>query len=634
MKLTGVQIKNFRNVIDSGEVFIQPDVTCIVGKNESGKTAFLQALHRLNPAQGNVSLSIPDQYPAWLEKQHRKKMNLDTFCPVRATFKIEPDDRTILEERFGKGVLKSDIVALSRQYDGKRIFEFDADEKAVVASILAGAALPKGTATKPVSFEALKALTASLKGDKENSEAVAAGTALESAMIAFLGMDKDLETAVIEALDALIPKFFYYADYSRLPGSVKIRELLKADRKKLNNDDLTARALLELAGAEDDYLLNPDYERRKRELENVANALTQEILEYWTTNKEIRVDIDITQRTENTGNGQQAVIDELKVRLWDNRHFLSLPFDERSSGFRWFFSFLAAFSAYRDDPEKKVIILLDEPALGLHARAQKDFLRYVDEQLSPTRQVIYSTHSPFMVQPGQLDRVRMVEDKGREIGSVISSDVLATDPDTLFPLQGALGYDLAQHLFVAPHNLVVEGTSDFTYLTLLSRHLAADKRTGLDERWSLVPVGGADMVPTFVALLGDHLDITVLIDSQKAGHQRLERMADQGLLKKNRIIMVGQIVGRKFADIEDLFVLEDYLALYNAAFGTKLSAEKLTGTDPVLARIQRHTGAAFDHGAPADTLLRRRDEFLPKLSADTLASFEKLFVAINATLEA
>jgi predicted ATP-dependent endonuclease of OLD family len=74
------------------------------------------------------------------------------------------------------------------------------------------------------------------------------------------------------------------------------------------------------------------------------------------------------------------------------------------------------------------------PALGLHARAQKDFLRYIDEQFAPTRQVIYSTHSPFMVQPGQLDRVRMVEDHGREVGSTISSDVLATDPDTLFPL--------------------------------------------------------------------------------------------------------------------------------------------------------------------------------------------------------
>lgn len=632
MKLTGVQIRNFRNVIDSGEVAIQPDVTCIVGKNESGKTAFLQALHRLNPAQGNVSLSIPDHYPAWLEKQHRRKMNLDTFCPVKATFKIEPQDKIILEECFGKGILKSDTVTLSRQYDGQRLLGYNADEKIAVASVLAQVTLPKGAGAKPSNFEALRTLIASLKSDKENTEALEAGVALEKAMTAQLGKDTNFGAAMIKELDALIPKFFYYADYSRLPGTVKIRQLLKADRAKLSDDDLTARALLELAGAEDDYLLNPDYERRKRELENVANALTQEILEYWTTNKEIRVDIDITQRTEQTGNGQQTVIDELKVRLWDNRHFLSLPFDERSSGFRWFFSFLAAFSAYRDDQEKKVIILLDEPALGLHARAQKDFLRYIDEQLAPTRQVIYSTHSPFMVQPGQLDRVRMVEDKGREIGSVISSDVLATDPDTLFPLQGALGYDLAQHLFVAPHNLVVEGTSDFTYLTLLSRHLTANKRTGLDDRWSLVPVGGADMVPTFVALLGNHLDVTVLVDSQKAGHQRLERMADQGLLKKNRIIMVGQVVGRKLADIEDLFSVDDYIALYNAAFGAKLSSAELAGTDPVLARIQRHTGAAFDHGAPADTLLRSRDEFLPKLSAETLDRFEKLFIALNATL--
>lgn len=632
MKLVEVHIRNFRNIIDSGAVAIQPDVTCIVGKNESGKSAFLQALHRLNPAQNNVSLSIPDQYPAWLEKQHRRKMNLDTFMPVSATFEVEPEDKKILEDRFGKGILKSHRIVLGRQYDGTRIFGFEADEKAAIGAILAQVALPKGSGSKPTNIEGLRELVATLKSDAENADAASASKALEKALAALLGQSKDLGAAIIEALDALIPKFFYYADYSRLPGTVKIRELLKADRAKLNDDQLTARTLLELAGAEDDYLLNPDYERRKRELENVANALTQEILEYWTTNKDIRVDIDITQRTEHTGNGHQAVIDELKVRLWDNRHFLSLPFDERSSGFRWFFSFLAAFSAYRDDASKKVIILLDEPALSLHARAQKDFLRYVNEQLAPSRQVIYSTHSPFMVQPDELERVRMVEDKGREVGSVISSDVLATDPDTLFPLQGALGYDLVQHLFVAPHNLVLEGTSDFTYLTVLSRHLVASNRKGLDERWSLVPVGGADMVPTFVALLGNHLDVTVLVDSQKAGHQRLDRMAEQGLLKRNRIILVGQVLGRKLADIEDVFAVEDYLALYNAAFGTKLTPANLTGTDTVLARIQRYTGSSFDHGAPADLLLRRRDEFLPRLSPVSLDQFEKLFAAVNATL--
>jgi len=51
-----------------------------------------------------------------------------------------------------------------------------------------------------------------------------------------------------------------------------------------------------MGGAEDDYLLNPDYERRKRELENVANALTSDVLKYWTQNPDLRVQPDITQK--------------------------------------------------------------------------------------------------------------------------------------------------------------------------------------------------------------------------------------------------------------------------------------------------------------------------------------------------
>jgi len=392
MKLIEVQVRNFRNILASGEVAIQPDVTCLVGKNESGKTAFLQALHRLNPAQGNVSLSIPDHYPAWLEKQHRRKMDLNAFSPVAAKFKIEDSDNAAIESRFGKGVLRSDILTLSRQYDNLRTFDYVADEEVAIATILKQVPRLKGFSERPTDIEGLKAFIATLQARKDDPELVEAAANLEGARVALFGTNYDFNEAMIEALDKLTPKFFYYSEYSRLPGTVKIRELLKADRTKLDDNQLTALALLQLAGAEDDYLLNPDYERRKRELENVANALTQEILEYWTTNREIRVDIDITQQTVPAPNGQQTVVHELKVRLWDNRHFLSLPFDDRSSGFRWFFSFLAAFSAYRYDNDKKVIILLDEPALGLHARAQKDFLRYIDEQLATTRQVIYTTH--------------------------------------------------------------------------------------------------------------------------------------------------------------------------------------------------------------------------------------------------
>lgn len=323
----------------------------------------------------------------------------------------------------------------------------------------------------------------------------------------------------------------------------------------------------------------------------------------------------------------------MKVRIWDNRHSLSLPFTDHSAGFQWFFSFLAAFSEYehRNPP---VVILLDEPAVGLHAKAQTDFLRFIEERLAKRCQVIYTTHSPFMVQPGKLERVRLVEDRGKEHGAVVSSDVLTRDRDTLFPLQGALGYDLVQHLFVAENNLVVEGTSDYAYLKIVSDFLALKDRTKLDPKWSIVPVGGADLIPTFVALLGNHLKLTVLVDSRKEGHQKLDRMAKDGYLEKQRIILVGEVLGRRTGDIEDLFEDDEYLALYNKAFGKAIKTKDLKGDGPILARIARLEGVErFDHGRPADVLLREREAVLSKLGDETLKRFEELFKRINDTLE-
>ena len=643
MKLITARVRMFRHILDSEVVAIQPDVTCLVGKNESGKTAFLQALQRLNPERSTPEISAAKQYPAWLEKKHRRTSNLDDFEFVSADFEIEHRDRDALEEAFGKGILTSDTLTLSRRYDGSRRFDFGYDEAVAISTIMTTAST--GLASRhdaPRDLAGFDRLVSTLQGEVDNPGAEADRTDLVQARKTLLADASTVAEAVRDALDQLTPRFFYFADYSSLPGTIRIRELLEADRSTLSDDELTALSLLQLAGADGEYLLEPDYDVRKRELENVANALTEDILDYWTTNKQIRVEIDITQRTVETRKNVQTpqgyatmaststVLDELRIRLRDDRHSLSLPFSERSSGFRWFFSFLAAFSAY-EDSDTPLIILLDEPGLGLHARAQKDFLTFIDERLGRKRQVIYSTHSPFMVQTSHLDRVRLVEDKGKDLGSKITADVLATDSDTLFPLQSALGYDIAQHLFIAPHNLIVEGTSDLTYMVTLSRHLIELGREGLNEAWSIVPVGGADMVPTFVALLGHHLDVTVVVDSQKAGHQRLERLAEQGLLAKSRIVTIGQVIGGKLADVEDLFAIEDFAMLYNAAFGAKLKVGDLKGGDPVLARIERVTGSKFDHGKPADVFLRRRDEFLPKLKPETLERFETLFRTVNAT---
>jgi len=93
-----------------------------------------------------------------------------------------------------------------------------------------------------------------------------------------------------------------------------------------------------------------------------------------------------------------------------------------------------------------MILLLDEPGLSLHALAQQDFLRYIDE-LAKKHQIIFTTHSPFMCTVIRLHQVRMVEDKPRE-GTKISSNLSGSDPKTLFPLQAALGYTIAQTCYL------------------------------------------------------------------------------------------------------------------------------------------------------------------------------------------
>jgi energy-coupling factor transporter ATP-binding protein EcfA2 len=633
MKLTNVRIRMFRNILDSTDVKIEPKITCLVGKNESGKSAFLSALWRLNPARRSPTFSAPEQYPAWLEKRHRhERLDLDKVNPVEVELEWEKADVDALEQKFGPDITKSGTkLSLSKSYGNTFTWTNGCSERAAVKHFVGKNEISDSTYSSLETFEALKTkLDQEIESNKEQPETLKLLTDADAALTELLGKERNYATAIWEIAKTRLPRFFYFADYSKLPYSVKIDRVLKD--KDLDESEATARALLTLGGTEDEYILNPDYERRTRELENVANVLTEDVNEYWSQNSELRVQPDITQRTEQRQDGRHSVLDEMKLRIWDNRHSLSLPFTEHSAGFQWFFSFLAAFSEY-EHSDPAVVILLDEPAVGLHAKAQSDFLRFMEERLTKKCQVIYTTHSPFMVQPGKLERVRLVEDRGKAQGSIVSSDVLTRDRDTLFPLQGALGYDLVQHLFVAENNLVVEGTSDYAYLKIISDFLASKSRAHLDSKWSIIPVGGADLIPTFVALLGNHLKITVLVDSRKEGHQRLEGMAKDGYLDKQRIILAGDVISRKAGDIEDFFKPQEYLNLYNQAFGKEIKPENLKGTDPIVNQIARHEGVdRFDHGRPADVLLRERENVLSKLSEDTLNRFETLFNRINKTL--
>jgi len=648
MKLASVRIESFRNFLDSTEFEIQPDVTSLVGKNESGKTSALQALWRLNP-HVSAQFDSQRQYPKWLEKQDRKSGHLEEVFPITATFALADKEMDLLNQRFGVGVLPSQNVTICRGYDNQLTFEFDTDEQPAVAKLTAKVTNPNITAAikEATSVDALRHAIAQLQsaptpiveGTEPPAPVVDAALAtavneLRTAIESMVGAET-LDDAIIAQVSIWLPKFFYFDEYNLLPGEVEVAPLRSAlqtgDVSPLLPPQQTAVALMKMAAASESELASENYDVRANEMEAVANELTREVLQYWSQNSNLRLKIDIDKETINQPNGQTAVATKLKLRVEDTRHFFTNSLDDRSMGFRWFVSFLAAFSAYADQSQP-VIILLDEPGLSLHGRAQADLLKFINERLAQAHQVVYSTHSPFMVAPGQLERVRIVEDRGPEVGANITSEVATTDADTLFPLQGALGYDLVQHLFISEHNLVVEGISDFTYLTVLSEHLKSLGRVGLDERWSVIPVGGIDKVPTFVALLGNHLDITVVVDASVGGNQKLAEMAKRGYLKAKRVITPATATATGEADIEDLFDVTDYLGLINRVEGTSLTPSALQGTDPVVRRVERALGHPFSHQRPADELLRGRDSILNALSAQTLDRFEKLISEVNGTL--
>jgi len=635
MRLKDIRVERFRNILDSGSVPIDGAITCLVGKNESGKTNLLQALHTLNPALGDRQID-EDQYPRWLQKTDQRSGKYAEAVPISATFELDLADEDEIKGIYGDGVLRSTEWTCSRKYDGQLYWTVEVDERAACKAFEER----HGLSSLPHDLPSLKARLTSFAQTTEpdaagveqpSGLAVKATTAKASADFLYPG--DQVAGAVGGSLAKLMPKFFYFDSYSEMKGRTEIAPLINAliteTESTLPAAQRTALALLRL-GFAGTKLVDPSYEKRSGEMEAVAADLTAQVRRFWRQNQDLRLVIDIEAAPEVRADGQHIVNQFLQLRVLDERHFFTNNLDARSSGFRWFVSFLAAFKDFHSD--SSVIVLLDEPALSLHARAQADFLSFIEETLGARHQVIYTTHSPFMVDAGHLERVRVVEDHGPDDGVTVKTQLMSRDPDTLSPIQGALGYDIAQNIFVGPDNLVVEGLSDYTYLTILSETLRAAGRATLDPRWRVLPAGGAGSMPAAVSLLGRELDVTVVADGGSKPPQKLNDLVTAGLLEQQRIITLGGIAGMRLADIEDLFEVRDFLTIYNAALGQHLTTTDLGAEDDrIIARIERHAGK-FNHNDPATWLLANRATATAGLGAITLDRFEALFHAINSTL--
>ena len=179
---------------------------------------------------------------------------------------------------------------------------------------------------------------------------------------------------------------------------------------------------------------------------------------------------------------------------------VEVELDQRSEGFQWLVSFFVVFFAEADARHENTVLLLDEPGLSLHGLKQREF-RTTVSSLGETNQLLYTTHSPFMVGPDELDLVRVVEMQERTIGTQVHTTITAGDSAALLPLQEALGYDLAQSLFSQRRNLILEGLTDYWYIEATAALLKAAGEVELNDKISLVPANNAGKVVYFATIL-------------------------------------------------------------------------------------------------------------------------------------
>ena len=636
MKLVHANIQRYRSISEPTEFDVEPDVTALVGKNESGKTAVLQSLYKSNPV--DRAKFDPDlDYPSHKTPELRKKKCVRV---TELTYELDDDDIAAVEAILYPEVLDNKRVTVTTGFGFDREkWSLQVDKEKVLNHLLDELDLPTTDKTKVKNSSTVNDLVAALRSlESTTPTATATLEKIES------WRDNNPALAAIDVLHKRRPKFVYFGDYDVMPGKVSIPRLIShRDSGTLERAEEALLALLSMAEVELEDFSSPDsHEHLIRQMENASNAISDEVFKYWSQNKELQVKLQVIATAES---GAEPPLDQaplLQIRVKYQRHRVTVPFDERSRGFVWFFSFLAYFSKLEEESTQPLILLLDEPGLSLHATAQHDLLRFINERLAPHHQVIFTTHSPFMIDPHSFHRVRTVVDDS-ETGTTVSADILKTDAESAFPLHAALGVELTQTLFVGPNVLLVEGPSDVIYLQYLSEQLIKAGKTGLDDRWVLVPGGGISKLAAFLTLFGaNQMKVCVLADSSAQNNKTIGRLKASGKLYDAGIVQVGEASGVEEADIEDLLPAQLYVDLVNEAYRGELAGMSLTLDDLADGpRIVKRVEDVFvarsvneghlNHYSPAGALLRTKET--GEMSEEQLSAAEVLIQKINALLD-
>ena len=542
MELTRFRVTTFRSVDDSGWIDVD-DVTALIGTNESGKTNLLLPLWKLNPVKEGEVHPTSD-FPRKLYTEIRSATPKPVF--IQAEFTIHDPLRAGLAKESGVSVEEMSQVVVKRRLDHQYEIDFPLVPQvrtvptASITSLLESAnqdiaSISAMRTEQELVANIVEAISSALD-DLSNVEdcdldvvsqvrEILLGVKIEGApktssiiprfqrlceeieeLYANLSMPHPRDSAQTKALIlAGLPSFIYYSTYGNLDSEIYLPHVIE----NLKREDLgqkeqakarTLKVLFEFVNLEPEEILelgrDPHMEgqppteeqvelaaekRKERSilLQSASTRLTEEFRRWWKQG-------DYRFRFEADG-------DHFRIWVSDDRRPEEIELEGRSAGLQWFLSFYLVFLVESQDTHAGCILLLDEPGHSLHPLAQRDLSDFFDG-LAERNRILYTTHSPFLVDADRLDRARKVF-VAPDGTSKATSDLGADGGDVTnrgagYTVHAALGLSVAEGLLIGCEPVVVEGASDQHYLTAIKMRLTASGSLKLGREIVFPPAGG------------------------------------------------------------------------------------------------------------------------------------------------
>ncbi len=667
MKMTKFRVQNYKKIQDTGWITCS-DLTVFVGKNESGKSSIFRGLSKLNPSDG-------EKYDGLREFPRRRYVSdfkVQDWPVSSAEFTFSEDEKNAISQ-ICPSLKDVSCVVCTRYYSQKLEIAFDKDlsEPNVtndkMLGILNSLQTELQTATAPEgrgeALGALKSQLLPLIAQKisqlqtlKPNDSLDGSTLTEIINLIASKVNEDWQKAILKnGMDSLyqlkssmdnisqinkakewvashLPKFVYFDRYDVIDSAVHLPTFIQQMKTNPTAPRVrSTKALFQHAGLEIDKIIQLDPTQPNKATEELkryaderailmssaSNEMTKRFSEWWDQRK----------------HKFNYKVDGQFFRVWvsDDLDPSEIELDQRSAGMQYFFSFYLVFLAEAKDAYNNSILLLDEVGLQLHGTAQQKIVKFL-EKLSKDNQLLYTTQSPFMIDGDNLERVRVVYEDPNDGTTKVSGEVWPRDKDSLFPLQAALGYSIAQTLFYSKRQLVVEGITDYQILKAMDDLLSSYKRETLRQDVIIVPSGGVSkLMPLAAMLVGHGVEIRVLLDGDDPGTRAGKEIKDRFLIES---FFVSSYTNGKGTDIEDMFPQDIYVDAVKKSYNlSELALDEDGDSGSITLKVKKALQKAgignFEKWKPTQILTEWIRTEPDKIPDSTLTSFESLFRDIN-----